>query len=100
MLLALILISCLFFVLIAPAIAVKKYYSVKNYSLLANIGWIVIAVITWPLLPIILAIKHHDKLILSMLWVSFLVGSVALGYWVATHSSEILEFQRAYLAGH
>lgn len=79
--------------------SVKKYYSPSNYSTFANFGWIAVAIITWPLMPIILAIKHNDKLILSMYWVSFLVGTVASGYWVATHSAEILQFQQTYLMG-
>ena len=81
--------------IIAPLIATWKYYRLSEHSFIMNIVWIIVGIITWPLLPFILASRHKDLKILIMFWGSFLVWMFATAYWLATNQVLIQHIQNA-----
>lgn len=85
--------SMIIFALIIPLIVLVKYYSPKQLSLLANIFWIIVAIFTWPLVPIVMALRRHDKILLSCFWISFLVFAVSIWYWGVLNIAKIIQFQ-------
>lgn len=70
------MISVIAFV-ITPIVSLGKYYRPRALSVKKNILWVIIALITWPLVPFILAWRHKDILIVS-------IFSLCFGIWVTT----------------
>ncbi len=91
--------SGVIFTFIAPLWIVFKYYSPKNYSVIMNIFWFIVSIISWPLVPIILAARNHDKLLLSILWISFLIMAVSGWYWGVLNIQTIIQFQQQLMQG-
>lgn len=82
----------LFFLM--PLLALKRYYSPSQYSFLYNIFWFFVTVITWPLVPIIIAMRRKDRSLLTMFWLSFLLFVCSFGYWLYINLEQVI-----YLAG-
>lgn len=78
MLIALLMISSVFLFVVAPFLALGKYYKPSNYSTSRNIIWVVVALLTWPIVPFILALRRRDLLIVSMFCLSFGVWMTAM----------------------
>lgn len=64
-----------------------------------NIFWIIVTIITWPLVPITMAARRHDKLLLSLFWISFLVMAVSGWYWGVLNIQSIIQFQEQLIKG-
>jgi len=83
MLIALLMISSVFLFIIAPFLALGKYYAPSNYSVVKNIIWVIIALITWPLVPFILAWRRRDIVIVTIFSLSFGIWLTAtISYFV------------------
>lgn len=87
-----VIVSLLAFGLIIPLIVVYKYYSPKQYSIFMNIIWIALAIISWPLIPLIMASRRHDKILLSAFWLSFLIAAVSCWYWAVLNINSFISF--------
>lgn len=83
MLIALLMVSSVFLFIIAPIMALGKYYTPSDFSIQKNILWIVIALITWPLVPFILAVRRKDILIVGIFCLAFGVWlSAMISYFI------------------
>lgn len=83
MLITLLMISSVFLFIVAPVLALGKYYSPSNFSVQKNILWAIITLITWPLVPFILAVRRKDLLIVGMFCLSFGVWlSAMISYFI------------------
>ncbi len=89
-----VLASMIVFAVITPLIVIFKYYSPKKFSIIENIFWIILSVITWPLIPIIIAVRKHNKFLLSCFWISFLIMAVSGWYWSVLNVNTIIQFQQ------
>lgn len=92
-------VAAIFFAIIIPLIVVVKYYRPSQYSLLANIAWVIIAIITWPLIPLILATKRKAKYLLVAFYISFLVMAIGAWYWSVLNVQKVIQIQQ-YLNQH
>lgn len=90
----LIIAAAFVFAIIVPIWVLIKYYSPKQFSTLQNIFWIVVAILTWPLVPIVLASRRKDKLLIRIFWISFLVMAVAAWYWSMLNVNKVLQMQQ------
>lgn len=84
------LVSIIAFAIVIPIIVMVKYYAPSNRSHLANIGWIFVAIVTWPLVPIMLTVRKRDTVILTIFFGSFL-SMLVCGYFVLVQN--ISKFQ-------
>jgi uncharacterized membrane protein len=83
MLIALLMISSVFLFIIAPILALGKYYNPSDFSVSKNIVWVIISLITWPLVPFILAVRRRDLVIVSIFCLSFGVWlSAMISYFI------------------
>ena len=78
MLFAMLMISSVVLFVIAPIMALGKYYSPSSFSLKKNILWIMVALFTWPLVPFTLALRRKDILIVSIFALSFGIWLMAM----------------------
>ena len=96
MLLSIVIVSALVLLVILPMTVLTLYYSPKDYSLGKNLFWIIVALITWPLVPIVIAAKRDAKYLLAAFWLSFLVLVVSGSYWLVLNVDTVLSFQKQY----
>ena len=95
--LALILIAAtIFLFIVAPCWTILRYYKPEKFSLGVNILLILLTALTWPLVPVVVATKRRDALLLSMFWVSLLVWLVSLAYWLTLNVEQFIQFQEQY----
>lgn len=92
-----VVVSALIFAVIIPVIVLAKHYSPSKFGFLKNIFWIVIAVITWPLIPIIIATREKENILLSCFYISFLVMAVSAWYWSVLNVHTIMTIQQYLL---
>lgn len=97
MLEGLLIIAAVFLFVIAPCWTVLKYYQPAKFSLSTNFFLVLLTVLTWPLIPVVVATKKSDRLILSMFWVSLLIFMVALAYWLTVNVETFIELQDKFL---
>lgn len=93
-----VLISAIVFAIIVPIWALLKYYSPSEHSLFSNIFWIVVGIITWPLVPIVMVTRRRDKTLLSLFWISFLVMAVSGWYWVVLNVEKLIHIQTTLMS--
>lgn len=84
-----ILISLVTFAVIMPIIVLKKYYSRSNLSTLSYITWVFVTILTWPLVPILVAVKKRDIVVLGGFFGSFLIMIIASWYWFVLSLSKL-----------
>ena len=96
MLLSIVAISALIFFVIIPFLVLKRYYVPHNYTVPHRILWTLITVVTWPIVPLVVASRHHYKHMLAAIWVSFLVFAVSASYWLVLHVNEVIALQQHY----
>ncbi len=84
-----ILLAMIVFAAIAPIMAIRRYYSLKQHDLKKNVMFLLVTVVTWPLAPMLLTIKNRDYGLLSMFAISFMVCLVAIGYFVSEYAQEL-----------
>lgn len=101
MLTLLLVFSAVAFFLVIPALVLKRYTRGADYNF-SNSLWLVVGLVTWPLVPIGIAYLKRDKVLLSYLWVAFLFLVVSCSYWLVLHVEQYLALQatvRALLGG-
>jgi uncharacterized membrane protein len=77
------MVSSVFLFIIAPIMSLGKYYDPNNFSKSKNLFWIIVALITWPLVPFILAVRRRDILIVSIFSLSFGIWlSAMISYFI------------------
>jgi len=96
MLLSIVIVSAVILFVILPLAVLTLYYSPRDYSLGKNLLWIIVALITWPLVPIVIAAKKDAKYLLAWFWLSFLVLVVSGSYWLVLNVNTVLAFQKQY----
>lgn len=80
MLFAILMISSVVLFTVAPFISLAKYYSVHNFGIKKNVFWIIVSLISWPLVPFILAWRNKDVLVVSIFSVSFGIWFMSIIY--------------------
>lgn len=91
---SLVIISAIVFAIILPVMVLIKHYHPSELSTSKNIFWIIVTFITWPAVPLIMATRRRDKILLSLFWGSFIVMAVATWYWSVLNVAKLLEFQQ------
>ena len=94
-----IIVAAIIFAIIAPAISLIKYYHPAKLNIWQNIFWIFVTIITWPLVPIIIASRRTDKIVLGLFWGSFIIMAVAAWYWSFLNVGKLIQFQQFLLTG-
>lgn len=89
--------AALVFAVVVPVISIVKYYSPKKNSLLYNALCATATVCTWPMGPIILAMRNRDRLLMSCFWSAFLVMAVSGWYWCVLNVQTIIRIQEQLL---
>lgn len=85
--------SIIVFSIVVPVIALAKYYSPKKQSRLYNFLVPIVSFFTWPMVPIVLAMRNKDKLLMSAFWLSFLVMAVSGWYWCVLNIQTIIRIK-------
>lgn len=97
MLTSVVILSSVFLFIIAPVLTVLRYYKPAQLTLLVNIGLIILTVVTWPLVPIVVATQKRDTFILSMFWVALLIWLVAGAYWITLNVDQFIQLQEQFV---
>lgn len=97
MLSLLVVVSAIFLFVIAPYLTIKKHYSYTKNNLHKHVFWAIVAVLTWPFVPLVMAIHFKDKFLICMFWLSFLVWFVSLIYWLTTNIEAVIKLQNQFL---
>jgi hypothetical protein len=90
MLSLIIFLALIVFAVVAPILALRKYYIHRHHTKVQKVLFIAVAIITWPLAPVVLVIRHRDYLLLSMFAVSFSVVIVAFGYFISQNADAVM----------
>lgn len=94
-----VIITAIIFAIIAPAISLIKYYHPSQQNILVRIFWIIVTILTWPTVPIVMATRRSDKIILGLFWGSFIIMAVATWYWCLLNVGKLIQFQQFLLTG-
>jgi hypothetical protein len=82
MLFFIVVVSSFVLFVVAPVMALCKYYSPSTLSIPRNIFCIIVGIITWPLVPFVLALRNRNVPILSIFAVSLLICMICSVYFV------------------
>jgi hypothetical protein len=97
MLFSIMVVSAFILLVIAPIIAVVRYYKPANYSIIKNIFWIAVAIITWPLIPLALSMQYRDTKLTAAFWLSLIVFIVSIVYWATDNIDTLISVQQKLL---
>jgi hypothetical protein len=90
------LVSGLIVFLIVPVIALLQYYSPKQYSTAMNVFWVIVAIITWPIIPVILFVRHKNTILNYVFWISLIVFVVSSNIWLLANLNFVIEIMQKY----
>ncbi|HSX20706.1 MAG TPA: hypothetical protein VLG38_06265 [Gammaproteobacteria bacterium] len=92
-----VIVSALIFGIIVPVIVLAKHYHPSKLGFIKNIFWIVVGIITWPLIPIVIAVRQKENILLSVFYISFLAMAVSAWYWSVLNVQTIIQMQQYLL---
>ena len=85
------IVAALVFALIVPVITLKRYYTPSDYSILQNLFWAIVTIVTWPLVPFVMASRRRDKQLLVAYAVSLVVFILTCVYLVWDNYDQIMQ---------
>lgn len=94
-----IIVTAIIFAVIAPVLSLVKYYHPSKLNVWKNTFWIIVTIISWPLVPIIIAARRSDKIVLGLFWGSFIIMAVATWYWCFLHADKLLQILQTLQTG-
>lgn len=97
MLFLLFVVSSMLLLIVAPLMTLTKYYKPSQMTVLKNIFWIIIGIITWPLIPYVLAHRNRDTLLITIFWASLIVFVVTFTMLIMQSVEAILRVEQQQL---
>lgn len=83
--------------LIVPIIALMQYYSPSKNATWKNILWAIIAIITWPIIPVVLIIRNKNTILNILFWTSLAIWIVTTNIWLVANLNLVVEFLNKYI---
>jgi hypothetical protein len=90
------LLSGLVVFLIVPIISLIQYYSPKQYSKAMNFFWVIAAIITWPIIPVVLFIRNKNKILNYIFWIGLIVFVISANVWLLSNLNFVIEILHRY----
>lgn len=94
MLFLLFVISSMILFIVAPLMTLTKYYKPSQLTVFKNIFWIIIGIITWPLIPYVLAQRNKSTFLITTFWMSLVVFVVTFTMLIMQSVESILSAEQ------
>ncbi len=92
------LLSSIVFLFVAPIMAIKKYYTPSKNTAVKNGFWGVTTILTWPIVPFVLALRKRDTTIIMIFCISLFVSMISLVSWLQDNMEIFYKFLQSYQA--
>ncbi len=96
LLLPIIFLTTLIVFVYIPFVGLFRYYRPLKMKIWANILGIFLAIITWPLVPIILVLRNKDVFLTRLFWIGFVIWLCSFTYFIIHNIKPFLETVQQY----
>lgn len=90
------LVSGLLVFIIIPFLSLFLYYSPKQFSTWTNVVWVIVGIITWPIIPVVLFVRNRNMILNAIFWISLIVFVISANMWLFANLNLVIEFLRKY----